>query len=637
MKVALILLFALVVGVTANDCTVVDYFVSSYTSVASYGDRLSNNKGHCNLGGAAVGKQTGYTLSGSTDAQCFNFCMTRVLPTGASLTGGTASNGKVTFSWSGVASLTPNSFHHKPSNGQCYCNYNDCSTDFQSSDTWRAYVILYNDPYANNMRTLDTNECERHSFMTGKNFLSVNGQQYPFGCSDQNGDTVYFNSQTAAEVHNEYYGNNDDLPINLKTVSNTCSDLPLECNNGQYVTGNTCTDCPAGWAIDTNDPAACVNNAVTCGRGEFKDNDADACLTCPAGKYMSDSDHVYTECNQCGEGATNNADHTSCECAEGFTGDWSESENKCLSCSTKLPNNTMIIECPSDHACPPTHHKVLGYIDDISECCVCSNFDCAGECGGPSELVDGVCTDNAELKTLKSTGGDFVKAGKTREQVKAFTILRKDAFNDIFDDTKTSEQKKQSRKNRAAYWKEQMKDYLSTARSGKEKYLPIPKKNLRENAGDDEVAYMAVPSTDGCNERFEVTSEGLNYAVPDYDATCYSGQNSGQDIYVKCDENDAGTLVAKMTGVETFEDPSGIAITDFDVNIGVTVNCHTTTYSIQLAGSLTIEPTHVPLFQDAGSQCQHGTDPIYINKTQTEINAMNHGCVESMLEFTVFT
>ena len=81
MKVALILLFALVVGVTANDCTVVDYFVSSYTSVASYGDRLSNNKGHCNLGGAAVGKQTGYTLSGSTDAQCFNFCMTRVLPT----------------------------------------------------------------------------------------------------------------------------------------------------------------------------------------------------------------------------------------------------------------------------------------------------------------------------------------------------------------------------------------------------------------------------------------------------------------------------------------------------------------------------------------------------------------------------
>lgn len=659
MKVALILLFALVVGATANDCTVVDYPVSSYTDVVSHAQRSGQYLGHCNAAGyqssgssAASGRQTGYAPpSGSTVTvdDCFNFCVQRIVPDGVTSILGDGeidqNTGKVVFTWSGTnhSSLTPNSFHYK--SNRCYCNYNDCTggdfaqcigTSSTCESNYRAHLITYTNPYANNMRTLDTNECQRHSFMTGKNFISVSDQSYPFGCSDQNGDTVYFNSQTEVEVHNKYYGNNDVLPINLKTVSTNCLDLPLVCQEeDQYVTGNTCTNCPVGWVSEGNNATACSNTAVTCEPGQFKENDA--CLTCPDGTYMSASDHENAQCNDCGEGATNSADRASCVCDEGFTGDWSESENKCLSCSTKLPDT--MIECPSDHACPPTHHKVLGYIGyigDESECCVCSNFDCAGECGGPSELVDGVCTDNAVLKTLKSTGGEFVKAGKTREQVKAFTILRKDAFNDIFDSAKTSEQKKQSRKNRAAYWKEQMKDYLSTQRLGKEKFLPIPKKNLRSDAGDDDVAYMAVPSTDGCNVRFEVTSEGLNYIVPDYDATC-SASGQGQDIYVKCDESDAGTLVAKMTGVETFEDPNGNAITEYDVDIGVTVDCHSTTYSIQLAGSLTIEPTHVPLFQSAGSQCQYGTDPQYINKTQTEINAMNHGCVESMLEFTVFT
>ncbi|GMH71325.1 hypothetical protein TL16_g05623 [Triparma laevis f. inornata] len=181
------------------------------------------------------------------------------------------------------------------------------------------------------------------------------------------------------------YNNNDGTKRDKHDNSNNCE----ECVAGKYGPSEgavTCTACPAGKSVIVGGLHISADQCVVCGTGKYA-NEGSACLSCPAGTYLSDA-------------GTNEKDHDDakdCAICEIGTYQNNPESSGCIICPAGTYNN--------DHAYAAIHH------DSINDCIICPagtyNSDAATSAVHHNDLSDcAVCPSGTYLPD-EATSAEF--------------------------------------------------------------------------------------------------------------------------------------------------------------------------------------------------------------------------------------
>ena len=320
---------------------------SCYTLIGTIG-----NSYHCNYGSRALGFQTGYSTGHdvSTAEKCYQKCINRAVgnlaniptinsepqhPYDATLTQLKA------FDWDGDGTKDiANSFHWK--SGRCYCNLNDCGSDFQSGSTsYNAYKID-NDCVAAENSALKFKDMEK--VFDYPNPITKDHWYYPYlptdfthaskiglstemcqGLSSCKGlktsvttttSSIFITSFTFDSP--SYFGSGTNLVEDREVwIKSTCEsdDRVFEWDRSYTVPPTTLPTNPANIFECVCQPGKydASNTCTPCAQNTYKDEAGnEACDACPSGYFQDQTGQI--ECKSCDGSSTS---YCTTNCAQG--------------------------------------------------------------------------------------------------------------------------------------------------------------------------------------------------------------------------------------------------------------------------------------------------------------------------------
>ena len=384
-----------------------------------------------------------------------------------------------------------------------------------------------------------------------------------------------------------------------------CKNCPA--GYGSVEKASSCSKCPAGkmsssGSICLNCAAGTYNNeegqanCKTCGAGSVSDQGASSCSDCPAGK---ESNGAQTQCVDCPAGDYSKAEHNTCQnCG---SNQWSESgQASCNECGDFAIRGTGSLD---DDV---TNHKK----------CVCqytgtwvNNPTSNGcyKCEDDQYFDFGVCTSCGD----GAKGKDDLSGCECESGYLGPWNHRFGCSPDLSQDTSVAAVKTKlfKKPNKFNGWKTQRsmrgmrlkstiqsyKTFIQVARQGINKWMIIPRKYIRDDAGDTEEAFIAyrkpprvvnsIQKTDCDEQVFELKEGAVNYITPER----LDGCNKNTDVFVDCD----GKLqkIATLTGKDSYDmnTYSGLSDNNLDHDIDSSLICFNRHITVKYVGSFDLE------------------------------------------------
>lgn len=236
-----------------------------------------------------------------------------------------------------------------------------------------------------------------------------------------------------------------------------------------------------------------------------------------------------------------------------------------------------------------TYHGSNLNLNSYDGACVFTNYD--GTCKNGYGKVKNTCVKNAKevpiTKDLKTI---------TRDELK--TELASITF--------------ETKAQRASTLRSLRRQFKNNVRSGKQRFMKFPRKMLNGDESETRDAFMAleVSTDEDCENVFELTSEGINYIVPEKKDAC-SGNTT---VKAQCGSTSTDLYIIEDDG--TYKTLQGGDLNENDVLSSL--ECDGTSYAVRFVGTATAEPTLL-LVEESACSLGYTLKQAY---TQDQINEM---------------